>query len=1660
MSTTRSTDIAIVGMSALFPKAKDLQTYWQNILNKVKAIADAPDAWAEPYFDPEAKENDRIYTRKGGFLGDLAQFDPLEFGIMPNSVDGGEPDHFLALKLAKEALKDAGYLAKPFNREKTGIILGRGTYINRGYNTLLQHGQIVDQTLSLLEQFLPQMDGETKGKIRRELKASLPPFTPEMAPGLVPNVITGRIANRLDLRGPNYIVDAACASSLIAVDLAIKELLSDRCEMVLAGGVHASTPPQINMIFCQLGALSRTEIKPFAQGADGTVLGEGLGILVLKKLGDAERDGDRIYAVIKGVGTSSDGKALGLFAPLLEGELLALEKAYSASNVNPETVKLIEAHGTGIPLGDRTEIQSLTQLLGKKSQFLPDCAIGSVKSAIGHCIPAAGAASLIKTALALYHKILPPTLCEEINPELGLEESPLYVNSEPRPWIHGNRDIPRRAGVNSFGFGGINAHAVLEEYSTTKPATLHHQFPTELLVFAAQNKAQLIAKIRRVQEFLGNNPQTPLSNVAYTLAQDTTGSERVAIAASNLTDFQQKLTLTLEKLSTTNQSEFQTRNGIYYAQNSTLATTEKTAFLFPGEGSQYPNMLADLSLYFPQVREWFDFLDTTFNEREYLPSSFIFPPPAINLNSEQIHQAQAQLFNMDLASETVFTASMALYELLNQLGIKAAVMVGHSTGENAALIASETVKINSREQLSEKMRYLNQIYRDLVASNSITKGALLSVGAVNPELIEQILTNFSGRLHLAMYNCPNQAILFGNSEDIQIATEKLQAQGGICSRLPFDRAYHTPLFTNVSNAFLAFYYSLEVGIGQTKLYSCATGAEFPQETTAIRQLAAQQWSSQVKFWSTISNLYQQGIRTFVEVGPSSNLTGFVHDILRQEEYLAFASNSQRQSGLSQLQNLLASLFVHGANLNFSCLYQQRNLQLVNWDEVSTTPAKRTNTILNLNMPRMRLSEEFAGQIKEKLQLENQENLESKSTSLLTTSSRITESQQSQQSQEKLTVETPENLQSETFTKVETVTRENLEQLETNIASLDEPIPANFAPVAKPTISAVISEQNSLFANKINSKNSDRHSLSLLQNHFELMQEFLASQSRINENFYNSQTAKVSPFSNKFPLLGKILAQDTQHLSSERYFNLSQDIFLWDHTLGGQLSQRHPELIPLPVIPFTVSMETLAEAAVCLVGGDNYVVGIYDIRGYRWLALDRGELVLGIEAKIESESQVKVRLFQTNHHQAVARHLVFEGTVKLATDFAPPPAPIPWQLNSPTTSRWSDEELYRTGMFHGSRFQGVKHLRGWNQAGIEADLKVISIDNFFRDIPQPEFQIDAGLLDAAGQLVGYWVSEQFGTDFNVFPFRVTAFEQYETPLAAGSYVLCRGKMGFVSELQTEASFDFLDRSGKVIARLTGWCDRYFSVPHEYYQCRLHPATAFLSQPWLQTETGLISRRINPFPEGFLEDSWHIWQRVLAHLVLNQPEREFWYNLPEKGSRRTEWLLGRIAAKDALRQWGQENYQIDLAPVDIEILPDREGKAIATCPELAAFTSLPDVSITHSCGYVVAAVASPPTRLGIDLQRLDYVQVEDLVSVAFTPAEIELLRDFAPKTAIGLWAAKEAAAKAFGTGLRGMPQQWCINNYTGELKQVTVSHKSQLFNVQLWYSATEVLAVCQY
>lgn len=460
-----NSDVALVGMSCRFAGAADLRAFWHNILQGIGSIGDSSDAEAPRFRDPDTTLFERVPTLRGGYLGDLWRFEHAPHGVPAEAVRGADPGHFLALDLATQALREAGYAERSFPRDRTAVILGYAASINPATVGWIQRGLVVDQTLDLVRRLFPHGTPEHFARLRDSLRLALPDYDSRNVPGLLPNTLTGRIANRFDLHGAHYVVDASCASALVALCHAVDELRTNRADLVLTGAVQGVLSPQWLMPFARLGLLSRhPEPHPFHRDADGTLFGEGGAILVLKRRADAERDGDRIYALIRSVGLAGDGHGRALLTPSEDAHQQALLRAYSQAGVPPSSVGLIEAHGTGIPLWDRIEAHALGAVFGARQGRWPSTALGSVKSMVGHCATAAGAAGLAKAALGLYHRILPPTLnSDRPHPSLHLSETPFYLNPNARPWIHSHAQ-PRRAGVSAIGFGGIHAHVVLEEF--------------------------------------------------------------------------------------------------------------------------------------------------------------------------------------------------------------------------------------------------------------------------------------------------------------------------------------------------------------------------------------------------------------------------------------------------------------------------------------------------------------------------------------------------------------------------------------------------------------------------------------------------------------------------------------------------------------------------------------------------------------------------------------------------------------------------------------------------------------------------------------------------------------------------------------------------------------------------------------------------------------------------------------------------------------------------------------------------------------------------------------------------------------------------------------------------------------------------------------------
>ncbi|WP_374680169.1 beta-ketoacyl synthase N-terminal-like domain-containing protein [Hydrocarboniphaga effusa] len=1612
-------DIAIIGLSGCYAGAANAQRYWQNILDKVDAVAPADEEWTRHFLDRDhwQQRNDRIYTNRGGFLRDLAVIDPTEYGVMPSQADGGDPDHLLALKHAGDALADAGYRKKDFDRQRAGVILGRGTYTNRGQANVLAHALFVDELMDAVRGLRPDFSEAEMRDLHARLKQQLPPYSGELVGQLTPNVITGLICNRLDLMGPNYIVDAACASTMMALDQAVRELVTGRCDLMITGGVQAQTPPQLYVQFTQIKALSNGQLRPFQKGHSGTLLGEGVGMLVLKRLADAERDGDRVYSVIKGIGVASDGRAKGLLTPRPEGEVLAMRRAYESSGIDPHTIDLIEAHGTGTDVGDRTEIDTLKAIYGGRG-IGPQIAVGTVKSMIGHCLPASGSASLIKTALALHHKVLPPTLCDEPDPELRLDQSPLYLNTETRPWVHG-KSHARRAGVNAFGFGGINAHVILEEYrgpSKTQVQVLHHPAPTELVLLAANSPAELASKAAAMLRHV--EAGADLAVLAKASVAQTAGAHRLAIVADDIADLGKKLAQAIDKLQRADAKPFKTRSGLHYG---TGAASGKLCFVYPGEGAQYPNMLADLCLQFPQVRDWFDFIERTALEtgRESRASA-VFAAPT-GYDEAQRKALEARLFEMDVAAESVFAASMAIQSLLDDLKLAPDAMLGHSTGENTAVTACGVRRFKTREEIAESVRDLNLIFRKLEAEGRIAEGTLLTIGALRGEMREALLAD-PGSMQVAMDNCPNQLVMFGPPDEAQALAKKLAEEGAICQELPFGRAYHTPLFKPLADAYREYFREADFGRGRTTLYSARSVAPFPTEPDAIRELAAQQWENPVRFTDTLRRLYDDGYRVFVEVGPSGNLTSFVSDTLRGvDDVIAVSSNSRRKADMAQLHAMLAQLFACGVSFDPAALYAHRRID--GEIDLLAEPVKSTRrTItLKLQMPTLRMPQDWAPA--------------------------------------KRPLPVPAS-----------------EAPKPAVVAGPRPVDATLPQAAIATPAAPIDPR-----------------MAALQSHFALMQDFMQSQARvlgISAGIGSGAAAAVAsaaPLATRgddldpqYPLLGRIVELDAAHLLSERVYSVETDPFLLDHAMGEAPSARNAKLLPLIVVPFTFSVEIIAEAACRLCGDALKVTVVENARGHRWLALDElGKLSLRIVAERQpspdATPRVAVKLFQLDTNEAKPL-LVFEGHVLLADRYLLAPTPMP-ALAQPLNAARNNPagELYRHGMFHGPRLQGVKRLRGWNEQGIEADMATIPTHDYFGFTQTPRLRTDPALLDAAGQLAGFWLTEKLSWEYNCFPFQIGRYEQYADPQPASRAMLGRGEFR-LEGLKLDCQFDLLDAHGALLSRATGWEDRKYAVPQNLFQLRLAPLRHSLSLPTLQCElasSGLVARRIDAFDEGYLEQGGAVWMRLLAHLTLTERERhEFYRVLPRSGPRREEWLLGRVCAKEAVREWAAREWQLDIAGADIEIgYRDSGAPCVVSVPGWPEGMALPAVSISHSRRSAVA-VCGNSAMLGIDFlphQAIERVNVDDLIAGAFTLAEAQAFIHGWPKSdqrraATALWCSKEAAAKASGTGLEGKPQEWVIASANLERRAsnqplVSVRRGGIDYDVELYFGGDALIALCR-
>jgi polyketide-type polyunsaturated fatty acid synthase PfaA len=915
----KSSPVAIVGMSSLFPEARTVGDFWNNILSRKDCIREIIDGdpkefdgfWRlDEYYSDDPMAIDKTYGKTGGFIPEI-EFDPIEFGIPPINLESIGTTQLFAMVVAKQALADAGYSREAtsiLNRERTGVVLGVGGCGNiaftLGTRTNFPQWERVISNLGFPDEMVQL--------ITTKLKHLYAGWRESSFPGLLGNVVSGRVASFFDLGGTNCTLDAACASSLVAVKMAIAELADGSCDAVLTGGVNVDNSILAYMCFSKTPALSKVGAsRPFDATSDGIVLGDGVGMLVLKRLEDAEADGNKIYGVIRGIGSSSDGRAKSIYAPRTEGQIQALNRAYARSDVSPQQIQLVEAHGTGTIAGDLCEIKSISSVYQANQVPAASVALGSVKSQIGHTRIAAGAASLIKVTLGLYHKILPPTInVTKPHPQLALDNSCFYINDRARPWIQPVDGSKRRAAVSSFGFGGTNFHLIVEEYEAEHQSAYRlHSLPEIFIVQAANLEAlsetcqKLLASFRAVD---GQNHYHQYCNSHRNLSIPDDVA-RLGFVTESLEQTIQYLEQSINLLAGDAPKIGQHPKGIYYRDRG-LNMTGKVVALFPGQGSQFINMGRDLANNYPEIRTVLAEMDRIcFSQNRPRLSNSIYPPTVFS--PEQLQQQKVELTKTENTQPAIGAISAGMYKLLEKSGFKPDFVLGHSFGELTALWAAGGLSDRSFYQLAIDRGNAMQ----LSTSEGSEAGAMLAVNA-NEQVLQSLMAKFDD-VTITNYNSNHQTVLGGSKQSIMDLQQKFSHAGIKATLLPVANAFHTQFVKSAAEPLAKKIFQTSFNPPSIPIYSNVTAQPYSQEPEEIKKLLATHLLNPVAFKQSIEAIYERGGRVFLEIGPKNVLTSFVKEILEDKEHLTIAINLKSEKGEEyEFRRAILQLLIAGMEL--------------------------------------------------------------------------------------------------------------------------------------------------------------------------------------------------------------------------------------------------------------------------------------------------------------------------------------------------------------------------------------------------------------------------------------------------------------------------------------------------------------------------------------------------------------------------------------------------------------------------------------------------------------------------------------------------------------------------------------------------------------------------
>src|SRR5659263_307792 len=921
MIDTADRAIAIVGLEAVMPGARDGATFWQNIKNKVYSISEVhPDRWDPAlYYDADIAAPDKSYTKIGGWVRDF-EWEPMKWRLpippkVSEQLDDGQK---WSVALSRGALMQAGWPKWNVDDERVSVILGNAIGGEKHYSTSMriQFPEFARELRNAPSfQAVPEnIREQIIAESHKSFTALTSGITEDTMPGELANIIAGRVANLFNFRGPNFTTDAACASGLAAINSAMFGLANHEFDVAVTGGVDRNMGIAAFVKFCKIGALSATGTRPFDAGADGFVMGEGASIFIMRRLADAERNGDTIYAVMTGIAGSSDGKGKGITAPNPVGQRIAVQRAWVNASVDPATVGLMEAHGTSTRVGDAAELSALGEVFGKAGAEVGSIALGSVKSNIGHLKAAAGTAGLFKAVMSLHEKVLPPSLNFNVpNPNLDWASSAFKVNTELREWANPVGGI-RRAGVSAFGFGGTNFHAVLEEHVPGRfPANGRKSFAGASVPAAQSTSGTVTASV-------GGSPAAPVG--AQALAAQAAAGQAPAPAAPDPTDLRAPVRVAIDYVDAVELADKAEKarkalvsgvpamwkalraRGVFLGRGP----APKTAFLYTGQGSQYVNMLKELRATEPIVAETFAEADRIMTPLLGKPlSDYIFidgdDPAAVK-------QLTLQLLQTEITQPAVLTTDLALTRLLDAYGIAPDMVMGHSLGEYGALVAAGVLNFeHALEAVSARGREMANV--DLG-----DKGAMAAVIAPMPE-IERIVGASDGYVVIANVNSNSQAVIGGETPAVQAAVQAFQDAGFTAIPLPVSHAFHTRIVAAASEPLKVQLARLGIQAPKLPLVANVDGEFYPtggpDVQAQVLDILGKQVASPVQLVKGLRTLYGAGARVFVEVGPKKALHGFAEDVLGSEhdDVVALFTNHPKSSDVAAFNQALCGMYAAG-----------------------------------------------------------------------------------------------------------------------------------------------------------------------------------------------------------------------------------------------------------------------------------------------------------------------------------------------------------------------------------------------------------------------------------------------------------------------------------------------------------------------------------------------------------------------------------------------------------------------------------------------------------------------------------------------------------------------------------------------------------------------------